>query len=189
MKCSILGLCLFLSLFFWPVPFIMWPFDLGVLLFKTLIRVHNPFCALHLISHYMLSWRCVKASSGNKTARVIFICAYMHVSLCVHAWFHSPYLCDPWSVLHCGFGLWMVLAKSSHLCYEFNMNHMLIQKHTQSAIFKVNLKWWDNGIKKKSKRSCSALEWFFRSTQKSKKKWGKTSNNCQHISQHHDDSR
>lgn len=86
MKCSILGLCLFLSLFFWPVPFIMWPFDLGVLLFKTLIRVHNPFCALHLISHYMLSWRCVKASSGNKTAHVWFL----YVLICMFPYVFMP---------------------------------------------------------------------------------------------------
>lgn len=153
MKCSSLGLCLFLSFFFCSVPLILWPFDLIVLLLKTLIRIHDAFCAPHLISHNMLSWQFVKAYWGIKTALVcdfFYMClnACFLVCLCLIL---SPYLCDPWSVHCCGFRLWIVLAKSSCLCYECNMNHMLIQIHTQSAIFQerqgLNLIWNDETLR------------------------------------------
>lgn len=138
MKCSVLGLCLFLYLSFVLSLSSCDHSTLESCFLKTLIRMHDAFFGPHLISHNMLSWRFVKTSSGSKTALAsvgfLYMCLYACFLVC-SCLISFPYLCDPWSVHHCGFGLWIVLAKLSSVCYECNMNHMLIQTHTQSVIF------------------------------------------------------
>lgn len=141
MKCSILGLCFSLS-------FVLSLSScehstLESCFLKTLIWMPDIFFGPCLISHKTLSWWFVKASSGRKTALVFdfYVCACSYACFLVCSCLISfPYLCDPGSVHHCGFGLWIVMAKLSSLCCVCNMYHMLIQANNCSTCYPAS--WW-----------------------------------------------